>query len=77
MAEEEKQEAQQEASTIEPSEFGSLLQKEFKPKSDRAKEAVENAVGILASQVLEDASVVSDDAIRTITAIMAEIDRKL
>ena len=34
----------------------SLLQQEFKPKSDRTKEAVENAVKTLASQVLSDNS---------------------
>ena len=45
MAEEKKeQQAQDEQTTMESSEFTSLLKKEFKPKSDRAREAVESAV---------------------------------
>ncbi len=57
--------------------FRSLLNKEFKPKSDRAREAVESAVTTLAEFVLKDVSKVSDDAIKTIQSIIAEIDRKL
>jgi len=57
--------------------FSSLLNKEFKPKSDRAKEAVESAVTTLAEFVLKDVSKVSDDAVKTIQAIIGEIDRKL
>lgn len=57
--------------------FTSLLNKEFKPKSDRAKEAVESAVTTLAEFVLKDVSKVSEDAVKTIQAIIAEIDRKL
>ena len=68
---------QAETTTMEASEFSSLLQKEFKPKSDRAKEAVEQAVGTLAQQVLSDTSLISDDAIKSIESIIAEIDRKL
>ena len=45
-------EAQPEGSTLEASEFSSLLQKEFRPKSDQAKEAVETAVKTLAEQAL-------------------------
>ncbi len=68
---------QTETTTMEASEFSSLLQKEFKPKSDRAKEAVEQAVGTLAQQVLSDTSLISDDAIKSIESIIAEIDKKL
>ena len=35
------QDAQAEAGTVEATEFDSLLRKEFKPKTDEAKEAVE------------------------------------
>ena len=38
---------------MEASEFESLLQKEFKPKSDQAKQAVQNAVQTLAAQALQ------------------------
>ena len=63
--------------TTETSEFSALLQKEFKPKSDRAREEVETAVRTLAAQVLEDKDLIADDAINSINAIVAEIDRKL
>ncbi|MCZ6837323.1 MAG: type VI secretion system contractile sheath large subunit [Planctomycetota bacterium] len=69
--------AESQVTTIEASEFSSLLSKEFKPKSDRQKEAVETAVQTLAEQVLQDTSIVSDDAIKTIEWIIAEVDKKL
>lgn len=70
-------EQQAAAETIEAGAFASLLQKEFKPRSDRAREAVEGAVQILAAQALEQTALISDDAVRTIESIIAEIDRKL
>lgn len=57
--------------------FSSLLHKEFKPKTDQAREAVEHAVKTLAEQALENAMVLSGDSYRSIQAIIAEIDRKL
>jgi type VI secretion system protein ImpC len=78
MAEQETQgQAEAQVQTLEAGEFQSLLTKEFKPKTDRAKEAVEEAVGTLAEFVLKDAKIVSEDAVKTIQAIIAEIDRKL
>lgn len=65
------------AGTVEASEFASLLNREFKPKSDQAREAVESAVQTLAAQVLEGVATVSDDAIKTIQSVIAEIDRRL
>ena len=65
------------AQTVETSDFSALLQKEFKPKSDRAREEVETAVRTLAAQVLEDKDLIADDAVNSINAIVAEIDRKL
>src|SRR5919201_1478655 len=58
-------------------EFSALLKREFKPKSDEANEAVQRAVLTLAQQALLDTSLVSDDAVRTIEKIIAEIDKKL
>jgi len=66
-----------EAQTIEMSEFEGLLQKEFKPKTDRAREAVQSAVQELAAQALQQTALISDDAVRTIETIIAEIDKKL
>ncbi len=63
--------------TAEAGDFASLLQQEFRPRSDRAREAVEDAVHTLAAQALEQTGLISDDAVRTISAIIAEIDRKL
>ncbi|MEN8758778.1 MAG: type VI secretion system contractile sheath large subunit, partial [Desulfobacterales bacterium] len=73
----EKKRAEEVAEKAEPSDFSTLLKKEFKPKSDRAQEAVENAVRTLAEYVLRDVSFASPDAVRTIEAIKATIDRKL
>lgn len=58
-------------------EFNNLLQKEFRPRTDQAKEAVENAVKTLAQQALENTVTLSADAYRTIQALIAEIDNKL
>ena len=69
--------AQGGAETIEAGEFASLLQKNFKPKSDRQKEAIEEGVRTLAEQALSDTALVSDDAVKSIEAIIAELDRKL
>ncbi|CAM3583311.1 EvpB family type VI secretion protein [Rouxiella silvae] len=58
-------------------EFSALLNKEFKPKTDSAREAIENAVKTLAEQALQNTVPVSTDAYRTIQALIAEIDLKL
>jgi type VI secretion system protein ImpC len=63
--------------SVEVSEFESLLNKEFKPKSADAKSAVAVAVKTLAEQALSATALVSDDAVKTIQSIIAEIDKKL
>jgi len=68
---------EQATETLEAGEFASLLQKEFKPKSDSAREAVEGAVATLAEQALRETTVVSDDVQETVSAMIAEIDQKL
>ena len=75
MAEAQKQD--QAGAAVDGDQFMSLLQKEFKPKTDGARSAVENAVRTLAEQALRETTVVSDDVIGTIKAIIAEIDSKL
>ena len=57
--------------------LASLLQKEFKPKTDEARDAVQNAVKTLAQQALENTVTLTSDAYSTIQEIIAEIDRKL
>jgi type VI secretion system protein ImpC len=67
----------QASATLEADQFASLLHKEFKPKTDRARAEVENAVLTLAQQALRETTVISDDVVGTIKAIIAEIDKKL
>jgi len=62
---------------LEATELQSLLQKEFKPRSDAAKEAVESAVRTLAEAALQETTLVSADAVSTIEAIIAALDKKL
>jgi type VI secretion system protein ImpC len=59
------------------SEFESLLSKEFKPKTSEAKTAVQIAVQTLAQQALAATALVSDDAVKTIEAMIAALDKKL
>jgi type VI secretion system protein ImpC len=63
--------------TAEVSEFGSLLQKEFRPKTEEAKEAVEQAVRTLAEQALSQTKLIGSDVVQSIEAIIAAIDKKL
>ena len=60
-----------------PSVFTGLLDREFKPKGDQQREAVEAAVRTLAEQALGNTVTMSDDAYASIEAIIAEIDQKL
>ena len=68
---------QPEVQTLEVSDFSSLLQREFKPKSDQAKEAVESAVKTLAEQALQYTTLVSKDVLKSIESMIAAIDHKL
>lgn len=79
MAEEQKktQARQAEAAAIELSEFETLLKKEFKPKSDRQKEAITSAVQTWAEEALEGTVVISDDVVKAIEGGIAELDRRL
>ena len=66
-----------EAAVAEVSDFTALLQKEFKPTSDRRREAIESAVKTLAEQALVNTTLISDDALKSIESMIAAIDRKL
>jgi type VI secretion system protein ImpC len=63
--------------TFEGGEFASLLNKEFKPKSDEAKSAVESAVLTLAQQALSSTNLIGSDVLVSIEAMIAELDKKL
>ncbi|HSC00661.1 MAG TPA: type VI secretion system contractile sheath large subunit, partial [Burkholderiaceae bacterium] len=62
---------------FEGNDFASLLNKEFKPKSDEAKSAVEQAVLTLAQQALARTNLIGADVVVSIEAMIAELDRKL
>lgn len=66
-----------EGAPIEANEFTSLLNQEIKPKSDRAREDVENAVQTLAEQALASSITVSADITVNIREMIAEIDKRL
>ena len=65
------------ATTVATDELSKLLQKEFKPKTDQARSAVEAAVQTLAQQALSQTVHHASDAYATIQAIITEIDQKL
>lgn len=65
------------APACQESDFAALLNKEFRPKSEQQRSAVEGAVRTLAAQALSNAVTISGDAYRSIQGIIAEIDRKL
>jgi type VI secretion system protein ImpC len=77
MAETQQKAAETEVPKLEESEFASLLQKEFRPKSEEAKSAVEQAVRTLAEQALAQTQLIGHDVVKSIEAIIAELDRKL
>ena len=66
-----------EAQAAELNEFEALLNKEFRPKTSQAQEAIQSAVRTLAEQALHGAQLISADVLRTVEAMIAEIDRKL
>jgi len=76
MADAKQQQAGQ-AGAIEVSELDGLLTKEFRPKSDEAKDAVERAVRTLAAQALSQTTLIGSDVVASIEAMIAAIDRKL
>jgi type VI secretion system protein ImpC len=63
--------------TAEDSTFSSLLKQSFKPATDEKAKAIERAVSTLCDWALRNATVISDDTIKTVEALIAEIDQKL
>jgi type VI secretion system protein ImpC len=62
---------------LEGNEFATLLQKEFRPKSEEVKSAVELAVQTLAQQALAQTQLIGVDVVKTIQSMIAVIDKKL
>ena len=69
--------AQATTAAVGVTDFDSLLRKEFKPKTDEAKEAVQRAVRTLAEQALAQTSLIGTDVVKSIEAIIAQLDTKL
>ena len=65
------------AVSFEGNDLASLLQKEFKPKSEEAKSAVEVAVQTLAQQALAQTQLIGKDVVKSIEDMIAAIDKKL
>ena len=77
MAERKTEQVQQPAAQLEVSDLDSLLKKEFRPKTDQAKEAVEKAVRTLAEQALSQTTLISADVVQSIEAMIAQLDKTL
>lgn len=62
--------------TLELDDFSALLAKEFKPGTEAANQ-VNTAVATLAQYALQDVSKISEDAVKSIEAIIAGLDQKI
>jgi len=62
---------------FEGSDLASLLNREFKPKTEEARSAVELAVQTLAQQALAQTQLIGADTVKSIESMIAAIDRKL
>ena len=77
MADAKSEQPQSATEVVEVTDFKSLLVKNFKPKTDEAKDAVEGAVRTLAEQALSQTKLISDDVVKSIEAMIAQLDKKL
>ncbi len=63
--------------TRQPDEFAALLKQTFRPRNPQAQSEVENAVTTLVNQALADRTLLKDDVIDTLDAMIAALDRRL
>lgn len=59
------------------SEFSDILQQTIKPRTEVAAKEVDNAVVALVREALDDQTVVAEDMIDTVDAMLAKLDKKL
>lgn len=71
------QDAQLKEGLSELDEFSDILKQTIKPRTDEAAKEVNNAVVTLVREALDDQTVIADDIIDTIGAMLAKIDQKL
>jgi type VI secretion system protein ImpC len=77
MAEAKEQASAPGGQVTEAGDFSTLLKKEFRPQTDRARLEVETAVKTLAEQALAGTKLINNDVAMTIEAMIGEIDRKM
>ncbi|GLK65511.1 type VI secretion system contractile sheath large subunit [Paracoccus kondratievae] len=58
-------------------EFSDILKQTIKPRTDVAAKEVDNAVAALVREALDDESLIAEDVIDTIDAILSKLDQKL
>lgn len=58
-------------------EFSDILRQTIKPRSDVAAKEVDSAVVALVKEAMDDETVIAEDVIDTIDAILAKLDKKL
>lgn len=67
----------QDAGLGELNEFSDILRQTIKPRSEVAAKEVDNAVVALVNEALEDQTLIGEDVIDTISAMLAKMDKKL
>ncbi len=72
-----KQDGQVVEGLTELDEFSDILKQTIKPRTEEAAKEVDIAVVALVREALSDESIISDDVIDTIDAMLAKIDKKL
>ncbi len=78
MANEAQTEGQQGAAALdELSEFSDILKQTIKPRTPEAETEVENAVASLVREAMKDQSVISEDVLDTLDAMLAKLDETL
>jgi type VI secretion system protein ImpC len=77
MTDAEKSAKAQPGATQDAGDFATLLNKEFKPKTDAARQEVSKAVTTLAEQALQNAQLISDDTVKSLKEMIAQIDKQL
>jgi type VI secretion system protein ImpC len=63
--------------TQEPDEFAALLKQSFRPRNERAASEVESAVATLVTTALADTTLLKDDVLDTLEAMIAAIDKQV
>ncbi|WP_299840717.1 type VI secretion system contractile sheath large subunit [uncultured Paracoccus sp.] len=77
MAQAPQQAGNENAGLAELDEFSDILRQTIKPRTDVAAKEVDNAVVALVNEALQDETLIGEDVIDTITAMLAKMDKKL